>query len=202
MIYSTFRALALDTLNRADCTTARMDGFVDVAFQRLNRLLDHYVREATYTYTTTDPDGETAITLPADVGKKIIEVYVNGIPVDARPDRTSLMTEYLGYTRRAGTLVFNQELPADTDVEVLYWRNFARPADSASNAVLTMMHPLVLYAALVEAGSYFEHPRTAEWAAQFDRLLVEAVGENGDYEMSAYGGPMVVQAPMGAQADY
>lgn len=202
MIYSTFRALALDTLNRADCTAARMDGFVDVAFQRLNRLLDHYVREVSYTHLCSDPQGESSIPLPSDVGKKIVEVYVDGIPVDAKPDRTSLMTGDLAYTRRSGALAFNADLPEGTGVTLVYWRNFGRPADGATNDVLASMHPLVLYAALVEAGSYFEHPRTAEWAASFDRMLIEAVGENQDYEMSAYGGPMVVQAPQAALVDY
>lgn len=202
MIYGTFRTLLKDTLNRRDCTDARADTFVDMALQRINRNLDHHVREATLTYTVISTNGETAINLPADAGKKIVEVLVDGVPVQSYPDRTSLMNWYLGYTKRANTLVFNQTLPKDTVVQVIYWRDFARPGDNATNDLFAAMYPLVLYGALAEAGMYFEHTRTAEWSGTFDRLLLEAVGEYQDRELNGYGGAMVVQAPMGAGADY
>lgn len=202
MLYSAFRTLLKDTLNRRDCTDARADAFVDIAFQRINRNLDHNVREAVHEYTVASEDGEATINLPADVGKKVVEVYVDGYPAEGRPDRTSLTTGYVGYTRRANTLVFNTTLPQDTVVSVVYWRNFSRPTDAETNDLLTTMHPLLLYGALAEAGMFFEHARTAEWSGTFDRLLLEAVGEYQDREMSGYGGPMVVQAPMGAYADY
>lgn len=203
MDYGTFRNLLKAHLNRRDCTDALADGFVDAAFQRINRLLDHHVREAVFTYTVAAAAGETAINLPADAGKKIVEVLVDGSPAQSYPDRTLLMNYYVGYSRRANTLVFNQTLPQNTVVTVTYWRNFERPTTTTgTNDILDTMYLLPLYASLAEAGMYFQHDRTGEWSGTFDRLLLEAVGEYQDRELSGYGGPMVIQAPMGAGADY
>jgi hypothetical protein len=203
MDYATFRTRFKATLNRRDCSDDLADSFVDDAFERINRLLDHHIREATFTYTVVDPDGEQVINLPADTGKKIIEVYVDGSPAQSYPDRTLLMNYYVGYSRRANTLVFPTALPVDTVVTVVYWRDFTRPAVSTdTNDILDKANLLVKYAALSEAGMYFEHTRTAEWAGTFDRILMEMAGEYQDRELSGYGGPMVVQAPQGAGADY
>ncbi len=202
MIYSVFRTKLKDTLNRRDATDARLDIFVDDAFQRINRTLDHHIREGIHTYTVLATDGESVVTLPADAGKKLVEVYVNDIPAEASPDRTGLQTYYLGYTRRANTLVFNYALPEDTTVRVVYWRDFTRPGDGVTNDILARMNSLILYGALVEAGTFFQHSRLAEWQANFDRVLAEASAEYTDREMSGYGGPMVLNTPYGQGVEY
>lgn len=203
MDYGTFRTLLKGHLNRRDCTDALADSFVDAAFQRINRVLDHNVREAPYFYTVAENDGETAIPLPIDAGKKIIEVMVDGTPVEVYPDRLGMQNVYLGYTRRGRGIVFNQNLPLGTQVSVLYWRNFSRPPlTTESNDILYQMHLLPLYAALAEAGMYFAHDRTSEWSGTFDRVLMEANSEYQDRELSGYGGSMVVQAPTAGSTDY
>ncbi len=202
MIYSAFRTKLRNNLNRRDATDALLDSFVDDAFQRINRTLDHHIREASFSYTVVDPDGEKVLNLPVNAGKKIVEVFVNGYPAESTPDRTMLGTYYVGYSRRANTIVFNYTLPVDTEVTVIYWRNFTRPADADTNDILTGMNSLILYGALVEAGTYFQHQRLAEWQTNFDRVLAEATAEYQDRELSGYGGPMVIGTPLGPDAEY
>ena len=203
MDYATFRTELKEHLNRRDCTDSRADSFVDKAFLRINRVLDHNVREAFFIYTVAENNGESAIPLPLDAGKKIIEVSVDNVPVEVYPDRLGKQNVYLGYTRRGSGILFNQTLPLGTQVTIVYWRNFGRPPIlTETNDLLKQMNPLVLYAALAEAGMFFAHDRTGEWSGTFDRLLLEAISEYQDRELSGYGGSMVVQAPTAGSTDY
>lgn len=202
MDHGTFRAKLKGILNRSDCTDAQADIHIDGGYERCNRVLDHYLREATFTNTLATESA--TVTLPADTGKKLIEVRVDGIPTEGRPDRTAQTTSYLGYQRRGPrTLVFNQALPVGTVLEVVYWRDFARPTtDTGTNDLLDLAHLVLLYASLVEAGIHWRHDDRGVWAEAFTGYLAEALQENNDRDMAYYGGPMVIQTPAGAGADY
>jgi hypothetical protein len=200
MTHAEFRTKFRRFLNRSDCTDVLADDFTDAAYNRLNRILDHHVREASFQETTVaDTD---RVLLPSDAGKRVIEVEVDGTPIVFQPDRTSKMTYLTAYTRQGNWIILNQGFPAGTVINVRYWRNFSRPVDSGTNDLLETMEPLLRYHVLVEAGLFFEHESTEKWATAADRLLAEAVQEFYDREAAFAGGQMVVQPPMGAGSDY
>jgi hypothetical protein len=192
--------LIIPTLNRKDCSIALAELFIAAAYQRINRELDSQLREATATTTITTPT--SSVVLPSDLGKKVREVLVNGLPIDQRPDRTLAMTYIASYDIREGNVVFNWQLQTGDIVNVVYWRNFTPPTtDTGTNSLLIDAYMLVVLGALSEAGRYFRHERRTEWESDFLATLQSLGDEYADTVMGD-GGPMSVGSPYGANVFY
>jgi len=195
--YGELRGHFLALLNRTDCTTALADAFFERAYARINREINGPVLDIETVYEHV---GGPTPEVPIET-KRVYELWVNGIPYANAPDRLTLTPEIPvlnpaaieqpSYRRIGRKIHVSPDLQEGDVVRLLHQPRLSRPADNGSDVLIANEEDVLLYAALVEAGVYFEHDMLKMWE---DRYAVARDLLNDERaEQLTIGGPQAIQ---------
>ncbi|WP_422023346.1 phage adaptor protein [Pyruvatibacter mobilis] len=179
------------TLNRSDVTDEDLDAFIDLGLRRCNRLIRNSGME---TVVVKRPASASNFILIPDDFLKVRALRVDGKPltpcsVDEFYATTSREGDCNHYTREAEKLLISGAAPGGSTILLSYLAAYeALPEDTSSNRLIAVAPDALMYAALVDAGVFFEHEDTDRWEAR----LMTTIGELQDLEDD-------LQADMGVQ---
>jgi hypothetical protein len=194
-VVSTFQSV----FNRDDCSAAQAQIYCLQAISRVQREVRLASMERVNVVTTAGTI--QWINVPHDL-LEIIDVLI--------PDATSGLPKALikvsyrqlqsidpvnppsHYARLQGQLWIAGSVPAGTQVQLVYFGEFASFPDATYDNEITSAAPdLIVYGALSYAADAFEHPSAVKWEQRYQSILMDVIQMNSDLEMN--GGPMAIQ---------
>lgn len=184
--------------NRTDCSDAQAQTFLLQAMSRVQREVRLASMERIILTTTTGVI--QWLPVPQDL-LEIIDVLVPTFSGAWRPlekhsyrqlARMDALNRPHSYARLQGQIWFKGSIPAGSQVQLIYYGEFAPFADvNADNEITASAPDLIVYGGLSYAADAFEHPSAVQWEQRYQSILMDVIQMNIDLEMN--GGPQEIQ---------
>lgn len=198
MQYSELKTAISDLVNRTDLTTAKIDRYVKLTLDRINRQLRATFMETEATLTigsASDADVPAdylgTVSMYDDATSAVYDPYVYKSFFDFKTiPSTSNDTKY--YTRRNNKFYFKPGLALADTVKLSYHAKVAYPTgDTYEPELFKIAADLVVYGAAAHACAAFIDERTGDFNEAFGALLEEVKEHYASQSMSE--GPYAIE---------
>jgi hypothetical protein len=198
MQYSELKLAITDLVNRSDLTTTKIDRYVKMTLDRINRQLRASFMETEATLTIgSESDADVpadylaTVSMYDDASSAVYDPFVYKGFFDFKTiDPNDNGTKY--YTRRNNKFYFKPSLAAASTVKLSYHAKVAYPTgDTYEPELFKIAADLVIYGAVAHACAAFIDERTADFNEAFAALLEEVKEHYASSSMSE--GPYAIE---------